>query len=223
VGIARWDGKEYEPLGLGIGAPRGGQPVFALTEYRGDLVAGGWFSRAGDVPASNVARWDGTSWWPLGGGITSGAPAHIRSLTSYDGELIAGGVFSVAGTTKVSSIAAWDGARWHALGTGLGTGDGVYVSSLATRGRLLHAGGRFSESGGYPSPGLARWGYGDSYPLGDLDCDGDVDLDDFTRFTECLAGPGVLYAPGCLRADFDDDEDVDLSDFGILQSLLPGQ
>jgi hypothetical protein len=50
-----------------------------------------------------------------------------------------------------------------------------------------------------------------------------VDLDDFTRFAECVAGPGVLYPPGCLRADFDDDEDVDLGDFRTLQSLLPGE
>jgi hypothetical protein len=88
----------------------------------------------------------------------------------------------------------------------------------------LWVGGLFSlsDDDGIFAQNLARWGYGDAYPPGDLDCDADVDLGDFTRFAECLAGPGVLYPPGCLRADFDDDEDVDLGDFTRLQGLISG-
>jgi len=65
---------------------------------------------------------------------------------------------------------------------------------------------------------------------GDFDGDGDVDLDDFARFPDCLAGPGAPPDPpdpfsteDCLAAfDFDVDADVDLSDFGSFQEVWGG-
>jgi hypothetical protein len=65
---------------------------------------------------------------------------------------------------------------------------------------------------------------------GDFDGDGDVDLDDFARFPDCLAGPGATPAPpdpisveDCLSVfDFDEDTDVDLDDFASLQELFGG-
>lgn len=73
--------------------------------------------------------------------------------------------------------------------------------------------------------------------LADLDCDGDVDLDDFTLFLPCASGPSVPYdaanpPPGCLlvpdhegfiRADFDRDGDVDQDDFGRFQRCFGGE
>jgi len=63
---------------------------------------------------------------------------------------------------------------------------------------------------------------------GDFDGDGDVDLDDFARFQDCLAGPDVtpdppapISAEDCLVVfDFDVDTDVDLSDFGSFQGVF---
>ncbi|MCP4590387.1 MAG: hypothetical protein GY842_06570 [bacterium] len=58
---------------------------------------------------------------------------------------------------------------------------------------------------------------------GDLDDDGDVDLDDHAVFVDCLAGPAITTPPGdCTalefdRADLDRDSDVDLKDFGLFQ------
>ena len=58
--------------------------------------------------------------------------------------------------------------------------------------------------------------------LGDLDGDGDVDLDDFNLFAGCLMGPEVAYPQGCDRADLDGEGDVDLDDFAILQEVFAG-
>lgn len=60
---------------------------------------------------------------------------------------------------------------------------------------------------------------------GDFDGDGDVDLDDFAAFYDCLSGPDQAPTPDpptapqdCLSAfDFDADSDVDLLDFGAFQ------
>jgi hypothetical protein len=55
---------------------------------------------------------------------------------------------------------------------------------------------------------------------GDLDGDGDIDLDDYALFAECLEGPvdGTLPCGAlCEIADFDSDGDVDLMDFAGYQ------
>jgi len=57
---------------------------------------------------------------------------------------------------------------------------------------------------------------------GDLDWDGDVDLDDFATFADCINGPQVPPAPGCDDADLGGDGDVDLKDFASFQEVFTG-
>ena len=63
---------------------------------------------------------------------------------------------------------------------------------------------------------------------GDLDDDGDVDIDDFNTFADCLAGPDVFDPPpDCnpgdfINADLDGDGDVDLADFARFQEVFTG-
>jgi len=58
---------------------------------------------------------------------------------------------------------------------------------------------------------------------GDLDEDGDVDLDDYAVFAACMNGPdNPTPPPGCeakdfAAADIGDDNDVDLADFEVFQ------
>src|SRR5262249_52353662 len=94
------------------------------------LYVGGQFTTAGGVSANGIAKWDGTSWTPLGSGIAS--PGSVEVLTTYDDgsgpALVVGGGFTVAGGVAAMNLAQWNGQSWSALGTGV---DGR-VDALAT-------------------------------------------------------------------------------------------
>src|SRR5262249_46405187 len=75
--------------------------VFAVQVYDDRmgpaLYAGGVFTTAGDVLASNIAKWDGAAWSALGSGMNG----IVYALGVYDDgtgpALYAGGVFTTAG------------------------------------------------------------------------------------------------------------------------------
>jgi hypothetical protein len=66
------------------------------------------------VAVNNIARWDGTTWSPLGEGLSDSAHA----LTVLGGRLYVGGRFHLAGRIPVGRLACWDPAteRWSAVG-----------------------------------------------------------------------------------------------------------
>lgn len=55
---------------------------------------------------------------------------------------------------------------------------------------------------------------------GDIDGDGDADLDDFAILLDCMDGPGFGVSPECVDADLTGDGDVDIEDFGGFGNLL---
>jgi uncharacterized delta-60 repeat protein len=105
-----------------IGQPGFDAPVVALAEFQGELYAGGEFTMAGGAPATGIAKWDGSQWLPVGGGVRHIGGAHsVAALHVFDDgtgpALYAGGAFNAAGETHVEGVARWDGAEWSAVGT----------------------------------------------------------------------------------------------------------
>jgi hypothetical protein len=76
--------------------------VSALAVNGTDLYAGGFFTTAGGVPASYIAKWDGNAWSPLGSGVNNLVYALAADGT---GHLFVGGTFSLAGTNVSPFIA----------------------------------------------------------------------------------------------------------------------
>jgi hypothetical protein len=124
------------------------------------LYAGGDFQRAGGGTAFNIAKWDGSSWSPVGGGMNpSGRVFALEVFDDGTGEaLYAAGEFSQAGGVPVSRIAKWDGVSWSPVGTGV---SGSSVTSLAVFddgfGPKLYAGGTFSAAGSVLASNIAAW------------------------------------------------------------------
>ena len=162
-GLARWDGASWSAVGGGLGTTGDVRALAAFDDGGGPaLYAGGGFQTASGVPARRIARWDGTSWSSVGGGLDD----TVWALTTFDDgggpALYAGGYPTTAGGVPVTRIARWDGASWSALGSGVqGSGSGVGVFALTAfddgAGPALVAGGSFSIAGGVPASGVATW------------------------------------------------------------------
>jgi hypothetical protein len=70
--IAKWDGRAWSALGAGMSGGFSGDPcVSALAVSGTNLYAGGDFTSAGGVSATNIAKWDGSAWSALGSGMNS--------------------------------------------------------------------------------------------------------------------------------------------------------
>jgi len=169
-GVARWDGTAWHALGSGIvdRGVLGGDELFPATIYAlaaaadGSLYAGGQFSDAGDGPARNVARWDGTAWENLGAGARGGDIFDGNQVTALalDGDrLYVGGSFTQAGDGPATNIAMWDGAAWNTLGAGVSSDLSAPppILTLLVQDGALYAGGAFNSAGGRSIIGLARW------------------------------------------------------------------
>jgi hypothetical protein len=131
--------------------------VLSLVSYDGKLVAGGSFTTAGGVAAQNIAAWDGSSWSPLGEGVSSESPsfygASVEALAVYRGQLIAAGTFNRSGGKPVNRIAMWNGSEWTALGSGMASA----ASALAVFRDRLIVGGRFDSTGSASTSYVSSW------------------------------------------------------------------
>jgi hypothetical protein len=96
-GIARWDGAAWSALGKGLGRMDAATSILVSAlefDKAGNLYVGGRFDSAGQVPARNIARWDGSRWSSLG----SGTDGEVDALTfDSSGNLYVGGRFVTAG------------------------------------------------------------------------------------------------------------------------------
>jgi trimeric autotransporter adhesin len=109
--IARWDGAAWSALGAGMTGVAFSHvnAISILTD--GSVVAGGYFSTAGGVPVSNIARWDGLAWSRLSSGLRpppgTGLLGEALALATRGNELIVGGDFGLAGGTISPTLARW--------------------------------------------------------------------------------------------------------------------
>jgi len=93
------------------------------------------FSNAGGIPASCVARWDGSCWHTLGDGITGAPPfmqfaPAVNTLAVHGGSLYAGGVFTQAGQVNMANVGKWSDPRpTIAFTQPGGAGTGVVITN----------------------------------------------------------------------------------------------
>lgn len=127
-GLATWDGSVFAPVGpsrnAGFNDLVNAAAVFdddGLGPHRPLLYLGGRFTRAGGVPASRLAIWDGhafSAFTTVSNGISALAALDLDGDGPLPTELIVGGGFSNIGGTSVGGVAAYNGTGWRRVGTG---------------------------------------------------------------------------------------------------------
>ena len=148
--LKKWDGIIWSNLGVGLD---GASWIVhdMVVDSKDNLYVGGWFTYAGGVSVSNIAKWDGSSW----SSVDSGVNGRVLSLAldSFD-NLYVGGFFSSASGIPANNIAMWDGNNWYSLGDGTN----AHVASIAFDSQgILYIGGYFTRAGGLNANQIAKW------------------------------------------------------------------
>lgn len=136
----------------GFGAPGADGRVLHFAVYDDGtgsaLYAGGQFTSIGNVSANYIAKWNGSTWSPLGSGLS----APVSAMEMFDDgsgpALYVSGNFGTAGGVPIPwRVARWNGSAWSAAPGQLG----VMASALAVfddgSGPHLYAGGSYAPSG----------------------------------------------------------------------------
>jgi len=161
--------------------------VFAVSDFGGELVAGGLAIEADGRKLGLLARYDGQHWSPIGSGIQGFV---VEDLALYRGRLVAAGNFDLAGGASVKSIASWDGTQWQPLrgGIGLSFASLGTVYAMAVFQNELYVAGMFDRADNVVVANIARWD-GTQWSAVGSGFDGDV-------YALEAGADGKLYAGG---------------------------
>jgi len=144
--VAAWSRRDpQDPESWGwraLGAGFNGS-IHSLTEFDGELYAGGAFTFVDTLPGGGLARWDGDDWLPVGEGIEG----EVNDATIWNDRLIvAGDLEFIEGNPIASQVTAWDGSEFQPVGTTL-SGN---VNAVEVYHDSLFIGGTFLSSSGTP-------------------------------------------------------------------------
>ncbi len=161
--VARWDGMNWHDVGGGVAVSAGVASVRALhVVHDGDqdsLIVGGAFDQAGSRSTQNIARWDGTNWSALGGGLDD----MVLDVTVFD-DGTGPAIYAATTFFNTDNGGVWkfDGNAWSVVGLGVnpspttGQVNALEVFDDGSGARLV-AGGIFTIAGGKPVAHIAQW------------------------------------------------------------------
>ena len=181
-GEAQWNGTNWTPMGIGEWWGDGssidsvGEGYCGLVSYKNKLYNAGTFAGAGGSHINdtshfvgNIAKWDGTDWYPLCGSYPPycGFNYSCTALHTYNNYLYIGGGFGTSndltGSHTTQGIAKWNDTVFSAVGQMAGDFPPNYdfnVISFCVYQNKLIAGGYFTSINGsaYGSySGIAAW------------------------------------------------------------------
>jgi hypothetical protein len=143
----KYDGTNWTSLGAGMT----GGAVSSLAAVNGEIYVAGGFNAVGGVTAARIAKWNGSIWSALGGGIPGNTGGF--DIGGVGNHVVAVGDFRTALGAPFNYIARWNGLVWSPMGGGInGTGSAITVA-----GGDVYVGGVFARAGCNSSPYFARW------------------------------------------------------------------
>lgn len=144
--VARWDGAQWHEL-VGTQGQAFGNPSIVLDLVAHDdgsgeaLYAIGQFASIGSLPATNVARWNGSDWSAVGAGFDAISEDSALWDDGSGEKLYVTGFFDFSGGNPIQGVARWNGANWEAVGSGApANGYEIGAYSHPTHGGLFVSG-----------------------------------------------------------------------------------
>ena len=109
------------------------EPTYCRTKQ-----AGGNFTEAGGVSAKYIAKFNGTSWSPVGSATSLNN--SVGKMFTFNNVLYVAGYFtSAGGASNTAYIAKWDGSTWSSVGFYLS----AYARTVRVINGALYVGGSF--------------------------------------------------------------------------------
>jgi hypothetical protein len=183
-GVATWNGSTWTNLGQGFRSYNDALVTATASDGTNHYAACRNFQYIS--PSSYVTdlfRWNGTNWLPMGPGF----PGTVLALAiSSTGQVFVGGDFTDIGGATVPNVARWNGAAWTNAGLGL---NATVRTLLPDASGGLMAGGDFFSSGGVTTVNRVAYWNGTGWAAMGAGFDASV------RALEREAG-GTVYAAG---------------------------
>lgn len=158
--IGWWSDNQWTALESGLSSYQWPASVRDMAIYNGELYVGGFITHASGIVCNGIAKWTGTTWSAVGGGVTNstGNPGQVYSLEVIGDELYACGRFLSAGGVNVNGFAKWNGTLWsevHGFPFFDPEGD-VITDCIIYDGRLFVV-GDFNGGASNGMLGIAAW------------------------------------------------------------------
>lgn len=152
--VARFDGTNWFAMGSGIVQPQPGLGNYyanAMAAIGSQVYIAGFIPSIGGVSVNYVARWNGSAWSSMAGGLPNyGTPT---TLAAVDGQLYVGtGAIGPGNGPYTANVLRWTGSSWSVVGNDFN----LDVNAIAGGNGLLYAGGSFTDAGGAPINHIAR-------------------------------------------------------------------
>jgi hypothetical protein len=168
--VVRYNVQTNSWSALGTGTQNGvnGEVRALAIDGQGRVYVGGFFTQAGNVSASNIARYNPAtnSWSVLGTDTQNGVSGFVYALAiDGQGRVYVGGSFTQAGSVSANHVAHFDPTTnsWGVLGTDTQNGVSstdflafVYALAIDGQGRV-YVGGSFTQAGSVSANHVARY------------------------------------------------------------------
>jgi hypothetical protein len=146
--VARWNGTAWETIdGRKYEGIYG--DLRTLVVSGGNIFAGGVFGWAGTTQTHGLARWDGSRW----NGISGGIDGQVEVIAIDGADIYVGGRFGMANDVAAVDIVKWNGSEWIPLATNT-TGRILDIIPMQDR---VYVGGAFTSLNDTAINGIASW------------------------------------------------------------------
>lgn len=137
--LAKWDGNSW--TAVTTDGVSDNVNVIATNPLTGDLYAGGWFEKAGNLDAKHIVKIDKNGVEALGPGLDNAVNAI--NFNTETGAVLVGGDFAFSGAAPMHYLASFNGSVWSNLDAAIMLSGPVRAIGFDAASGKIYVGGNF--------------------------------------------------------------------------------